>query len=165
MTKSRVIPGARQAGGKGTRQARVAAPGVFLRIAVAVVVITFTFAASAVDAAQTAMAARLRVSVDGITSAGGNLIVGLYDEATFPLAPGMPLFSRTIANVKGSETAVFDRLPPGTYAIKVLQDLNRNGRADMGEPAAVSNEAAPENFDAASIVLHPGENAVAVHLH
>jgi uncharacterized protein (DUF2141 family) len=111
------------------------------------------------------MAASLRVMVDGITPAGGNLVVGLYDEATFPLAPGMPLFSRTVVNVKGTATAVFDRLPPGTYALKLLQDVNRNGRAETGEPIAVSNGAAPENFDAASIVLHPGENTIAVHLH
>jgi len=111
------------------------------------------------------MAAKLQVSVDGITAAGGNLIVGLYDEATFPLAPGMPLFSRSIANVKGAATAVFDRLPPGTYAVKVFQDINRNGRPETGEPTGLSNGAAPDNFDAAAIVLHPGENSIAIHLH
>jgi uncharacterized protein (DUF2141 family) len=132
---------------------------------VATIVIAFASAISGANAAQTAMAARLRVTVDRIIPAGGNLIVGLYDEATFPLAPGMPLFSRTIANVQGTATAVFDRLPPGTYAVKVLQDLNRDGRAEAGEPTAVSNGGAPENFDAAAIVLHPGENSIAIHLH
>ena len=132
---------------------------------VAASVIAFASAISCANAAQTAMTASLRVTVDGITPVGGNLIVSLYDEATFPLAPAMPLFSRTVSNVKGAATAVFDRLPPGTYAVKVVQDLNRDGRAEAGEPSALSNAAAPGNFDAAAIVLHPGENTAAVHLH
>jgi uncharacterized protein (DUF2141 family) len=134
------------------------------RSAVAVV-IAFAVAMPGAGAAQTAMAATLRVAVDGISPAGGNLIVGIYDEATFPLAPEMPLFSRTIVNVRGSATAVFERLPPGTYAVRVLQDVNHNGRADAREPTALSNAAGAGDFDGAAIVLHPGENSAAIHLH
>ena len=130
-----------------------------------VAAIAFASAIPPAHAAQTSMASNLRVTVDGITSAGGNLIAGLYDEATFPLVPDMPLFSRTITNVRGTATAVFDRLPPGTYAVRVVQDVNHNGRADAGEPRAVSNAAAAEDFDGAAIVLHPGENTVTIHLH
>lgn len=134
------------------------------RFAVAAAIV-FASAIPPAHAAQTSMAANLRVTVDGITPAGGNLIAGLYDEATFPLTPDMPLFRRTIVDARGTATAVFDRLPPGTYAVRVLQDVNRNGRADAGEPMAVSNAAAADDFDRAAIVLHPGENAIAIHLH
>ena len=163
MKPIRVIPGAREARGKGTHQARVGAPRESL-LAPAVAIV-FLLTTAGANAAQTAMSASLRVMIDGISPAGGNLIVGLYDEATFPLTPGMPLFSRTIANVRGTATAVFDRMPPGTYAVRVLQDVNHNGRADAGEPSALSNAAAPGDFDAAAIVLHPGENSIAIHLH
>jgi len=111
------------------------------------------------------MAATLRVSVDGITAAGGNLLVGLYDEATFPVIPDAPLFKKTIPNPKTGTTAVFDRLPPGAYAVKVLQDVNNDGKAEPGEPFGISNGAAPNDFDAAAIALQPGNNAVTVHMH
>lgn len=116
-------------------------------------------------AAQTSLAVRLHVTVDGITPAGGNLIVGVYDEATFALAPDTPLFTQTVANAHGSATVVFDRLPPGTYALKAAQDVNRDGRSSPGEPLAISNGAPPANFDAAAITLEPGENTAVLHLH
>jgi uncharacterized protein (DUF2141 family) len=67
--------------------------------------------------------------------------------------------------VRGSATLVFNRLPPGTYVLKALQDVNRDGRAEAGEPVAVSNGVASGNFEAAAIVLQPGENAATLHLH
>ena len=58
----------------------------------------------------------------------------------------------------------FDRLPPGTYAVKALQDVNNNGKADPGEPKGTSNGANADDFDGAAIVLEPGANMAAVHL-
>ena len=124
------------------------------------------FAASSfpAGAAQTPMAATLHVSVDGITLAGGTLIVGLYDEATFPVVPDAPLFKRAISKVAGSATVIFERLPPGAYAVKVLQDVNNDGKAERGEPSGMSNGAAPGNFDAAAVALQPGNNAMTIHI-
>ena len=59
---------------------------------------------------------------------------------------------------------IFDRLPPGTYAVKALQDVNNDGKAEPGEPIGLSNGAAPDNFDGAALVLEPGVNSAAVHL-
>ena len=109
------------------------------------------------------MAASLRVTVDGITAAGGTLRVGLYDEATFALINDAPLFKRE-AKAAGTVVVTFERLPPGTYALKVFQDLNNNGKAEAGEPFGISNAAAKDNFDAAAIVLQPGNNAATIHL-
>jgi hypothetical protein len=42
--------------------------------------------------------------------------------------------------------------------------VNRDGRPEPGEPTAISNGASPENFDAASIGIQPGNNATTLHL-
>jgi len=118
----------------------------------------------AADAALTQLAATLRVTIDGITPSGGTLRVGLYDEATFPAIPDTALFKREIPKIAGSVVVTFDRLPPGTYALKILQDVNNNGKADPGEPKGNSNGANADNFDGAAIVLEPGANSTAVHL-
>src|SRR5712671_3038316 len=117
-----------------------------------------------VEAAQTPLAATLRVTVDGVTPSGGTLRVGLYDEATFPAIPDTPLFKREIPKIAGSVVVTFDRLPPGTYAVKALQDVNNDGKADPGEPKGTSNGANADDFDGAAIVLEPGANMAAVHL-
>src|SRR5882672_994614 len=118
----------------------------------------------AADAAQTQMAATLRVTVDGVTASGGTLRVGLYDEATFPAIPDTALFKREIPKIAGSVVVTFDRLPPGTYAVKALQDVNNNGKADPDEPRGTSNGANADDFDGAAIVLEPGANMAAVYL-
>lgn len=118
----------------------------------------------AADAAPTPLAATLRVTIDGVTAAGGTLRVGLYDEATFPAIPDTALFKREIPKIAGSVVVTFDRLPPGTYAVKALQDVNNNGKADPGEPSGISNAANADNFDGAAIVLEPGVNSAALHL-
>jgi len=118
----------------------------------------------AADAAPTPLAATLRVTIDGVTASGGTLRVGLYDEATYPAIPYTALFKREIPKIAGSVVVTFDRLPPGTYAVKVLQDVNNNGKADPGEPKGTSNGANADDFDGAAIVLEPGVNSAAVHL-
>jgi uncharacterized protein (DUF2141 family) len=117
------------------------------------------------DAAQTQLGASLHITIDGVTPSGGTLRVGLYDEATFPAIPDTALFRREIPKIAGSVVVTFDRLPPGTYAVKALQDVNNNGKADPGEPMGTSNGATADNFDRAAIVLQPGANMAAVRLH
>ena len=128
------------------------------------VVFLLGLASVSADAAQTNIAATLRVTVDGVATSGGTLRVGLYDEATFPAIPDTPLFKREIPKIAGTVVVTFDRLPPGTYAVKALQDVNNDGKAEPGEPSGLSNGAAPDNFDGAALVLQPGVNGAAVHL-
>ena len=122
-------------------------------------------AATSAQAAPTPMAATLRVTVDGVTAGGGTLRVGLYDEATFPALSDTPLFKRDVPKVAGSTVVTFERLPPGAYALKVLQDMNNDGKAEAGEPSGISNGASRSDFDAAAVVIQPGVNMTAVHLH
>jgi uncharacterized protein (DUF2141 family) len=125
--------------------------------------VAFALAASA-QAAPAPLFASLQVTVQGATQAGGTLRVGLYDEATFPALPDTPLFKRELTKAGDNVVVTFDRLPPGTYAVKVLQDVNNDGKWQMGEPFGVSNGASRDNFDAAAIVLQPGANMTTVRL-
>ena len=119
---------------------------------------------SAAFAAPAPLFASLQVSVQGVTQAGGTLRVGVYDEATFPVLPDTPLFKRELAKATGNVVLTFDRLPPGTYAVKAVQDVNNDGKLEIGEPYGVSNGGARDNFDAAALVIQPGANTVTVHL-
>ena len=38
------------------------------------------------------------------------------------------------------------------------------GKAGAGEPSGISNGAARDNFDAAAVVLQPGNNMATLHL-
>ena len=88
--------------------------------------------------------------------------------------------------LQGTRTAVtdstgtfrFPTLPPGTYAIKMFQDVNRNETFDfnwLGIPSeryGFSNNAKPDwmrmsppGFDAAKITLKPGANWTEIWLH
>ena len=135
------------------RMRRRAAVAAFLSAVVAV----------SAQAAPTPLAATLRITVDGITAAGGTLRVGLYDEATFALLIDAPLFKRE-AKAASTVVVTFERLPPGSYAIKAFQDVNNDGKAQAGEPFGISNSGSKDNFDAAAIVLEPGNSAATIHL-
>jgi uncharacterized protein (DUF2141 family) len=115
-------------------------------------------------AAPAPLFATLRVTVDGVTSAGGTLRIFLHDEATFPEPNASPLKRNDIPKIAGDVSAVFDRLPPGDYALRAFQDVNDNGKWDAGEPQANSNGAAAGDFDKAAIGLMPGSTMAALHL-
>ena len=72
----------------------------------------------------------IKVTVTNIPGAKGNLLVGLYDDASsftdkpLPNSPKVPIES-------GEDiTITLDGVKPGTYAISVIQDLNENGKLD-----------------------------------
>ncbi|MDC7993843.1 DUF2141 domain-containing protein [Altibacter sp. HG106] len=78
-----------------------------------------------------------------VTSDKGNIVIGLYDEATFMKAP--PIKGLEAEIVDGQATATFTNVPAGTYAISLFQDKNLNKRMDFeptgmpAEPYGVSN--------------------------
>jgi len=121
-------------------------------------------AAGFAHAAPQPLLATLRVTIDGVTSAGGTLRVFLHDEATFVDSNASPLKRSEIPKIAGDVSAVFDRLPPGDYALRAFQDVNDNGKWDVGEPQAYSNDAPAGDFDKAAIALMPGTTMAALHL-
>ncbi|MBI3675662.1 MAG: DUF2141 domain-containing protein [Proteobacteria bacterium] len=117
----------------------------------------------------------LTVKVEDVSTKGGNLRIGVYDEATFVVRGAKPMEGKSIPAKPGEMIVTFDGLKPGEYGVKVFQDENANGKMDfvMGmmpsEPYGMSNDARPSMsgppWDEAKFTLKPGANATTVHLH
>lgn len=115
-------------------------------------------------ACAAAQAARLEVTVQGLTQAQGQLLLAVYDQSATWMK-GKPLVASRIAvTASGSVTHVFDDLPDDAdVAVTVLHDANGNGRMDsnaMGmplEPYGFSKDAmgqfGPPSFEAARLKL------------
>lgn len=133
-----------------------------------------------------AQPAELRLTVNGIRSDSGEVLVGLYDNAEGFIAAiarasksGLAadsgrLVGASIRAKSGSQSTVFTQLPPGRYAAIVVHDENDDGRLNtngMGVPAegyGFSNDArgflSAPSFDAAAIVVGDADLSTAVHL-
>jgi uncharacterized protein (DUF2141 family) len=130
--------------------------------------------AMASTSAMAAPLATLTVTVAGITDKGGNLRIGLYNEAQFVVRGTKPVTGEVIAAKSGTMTVALPAVAPGDYGIKVLQDENANGKMDTSfgmipsEPYGFSNDASPHmgppDWSDAKITLKPGANATTVHL-
>src|ERR1700722_13990923 len=122
-----------------------------------------------------AAASDLRVTIKGVDSSSGTLMIGLYDSEDH--------FHKAIANagkvgllndrsrlvgiamraIAGSQSVVFTDLKPGTYAIIAFHDVNDNGKLDenwLGKPTegyGFSNNAegflSAPSFKNASVLL------------
>lgn len=119
--------------------------------------------------------ATLTVKVMNVSDKGGDLRVGVYDQATFVVRGSKPVANEVVPAKAGTMSFTFS-LKPGEYGVKVLQDLNRNGKLDMSmmgmmpaEPYGLSNDAKPTMsgppWDDAKIVLKPGTTAITITLH
>src|SRR5690349_8748238 len=122
-----------------------------------------------------AIAAELRLTVRGIRSDDGEILIALYDSAggfksaianaaTRGLMPDSGrLIGTAIRAKRGTQSTVFTQLPPGRYAIIVIHDENDNGRLDkngMGVPTegyGFGNDAqgflSATSFEAAAIAI------------
>ena len=121
------------------------------------------------------LAAELRLTIAGVRSDKGEILIALYDNAdgfksaivngpTRGLLPDRGrLIGTAIRAQLGTQSTIFTQLPPGRYAIIVIHDENDNGRIDqngMGVPTegyGFGNNAqgfmsAPA-FDAAAITI------------
>ena len=92
----------------------------------------------------TAPCADLRVSIREIRpQKGGQIVVGVFDdEASFPKTPDQELSQ--ILTPAQAEDFIITHVPPGTYAIAVFHDENKNGKIDGFPPTegyAFSNDA------------------------
>ena len=80
-------------------------------------------------AAQTGM---LVVSVSGMRSARGQVLACLTTRAKgFPDCRHDPAARKLAVSANGTVTFRFTALPPGRYAVALLDDANGNGKADM----------------------------------
>lgn len=119
-----------------------------------------------------ASAADLTITVEGVASADGQVLVALYNSAeTFR---GKPYRARMAPASAGAVTLEVKELPAGDYAFAVYHDANRNGKLDLnavGMPVedyafsnnAMGNRAAPA-YDDARFQVPAGGAAVSVNL-
>ena len=85
---------------------------------------------------QHAVAANLTVNVSDVEKGKGHLMIALYKYEE-DYKSGKASFHTKVAALNGKETAVFENLPDGEYAIKMYQDENDNNKMDfnmMGIP-------------------------------
>lgn len=119
-----------------------------------------------------AVAADLKISVTGVSSADGQIMVALYNSAESFL--DKPFRATAAPAVAGVTQIEFKDLPPGDYAYSLYHDANANGKMDrnlIGMPTedyAFSNNAmgkrgAPE-YAAARFALPAAGAATSVSL-
>jgi uncharacterized protein (DUF2141 family) len=136
----------------------------------------FVFAVALVPAAAFAAAtASLTVRIENVSDKGGDLRIGVYNEASFSVRGSKPVTGKIVSAKAGEMIVTFDGIAPGEYGVKTYQDENRNGKLDtvMGmmpsEPYGMSNDAQPKMgpppWEDARITLKPGANTIVIHLH
>ena len=133
-----------------------------------------------------AAASNLWVTIGGVASSQGTLMVGLYDsDKNFRIAIGNAgkvgllndrarLVGIAMRAIAGTQTVVFANLKPGTYAVIAFHDANDNGKLDenwLGEPTegyAFSNNAegflSAPSFKNAGILLGNHDLSVVITL-
>ena len=132
-------------------------------------------------------AGELRITVDGIRSAHGTVLIGLYDspasfgkavevsaKEAFLIDPDRFAAVALRANAALKSAVVFSNLEPGRYAAIAFHDENGNGKLDKNflgiptEPYGFSNNVqgflGPPTFDAAAMALGDSNEGVQITL-
>tara|TARA_R110000868_G_scaffold369683_1_gene633098 strand:+ start:4371 stop:4994 length:624 start_codon:yes stop_codon:yes gene_type:complete len=118
------------------------------------------------------VAATLSITVSGFATESGTLFLGVYDAQSWSGGPSMR--SARVAIEGDAVVLSIDDLAPGTYGVKVFQDLDGDGRlgtSGMGiptEPYAFSNNArnrfGPARWDDAAFEVSAGDNAQSISI-
>jgi uncharacterized protein (DUF2141 family) len=96
-----------------------------------------------------ARAATLFVKIENVSPKGGDIRIAIYNRASYSGHDQNAVADKVVRAVFPETAMRFDDLSPGIYAIKLFQDVNRNGRFDMSwigipeEPFGFSNDARP----------------------
>lgn len=128
--------------------------------------------------AQDATTTTLVVTIQGIQSTDGQILVAVHDDPdAFPGEPDAAVARQRLTPVTTPTMIVrFEGLKPGTYAVAVVHDENANGVLDTRavipvpkEPLGISKDArnafGPPKFDDAKFTIAgPGEHAEALTL-
>jgi uncharacterized protein (DUF2141 family) len=131
-------------------------------------------AVAAGPAASAPLQAMLSIRIEKVSPRGGDLRVAVYTEQSWADDNSDPAAGAVVAAKPGETVVTLGPLKPGLYGVKLFQDFNRNGHFDLNwigwplEKYGFSNDAIPTigepSFDAAKFELHPGANAIVVHL-
>ncbi len=131
--------------------------------------LAFLFASAAA-----APLATLIIKVEKVSPRGGDVRFALYTRTSYPLDSTDPVIDGGVPAKPGETIVTLQGIKPGTYAVKLFQDFNRNGAFDMNwfglplEKYGFSNDARPTfsepPFDATKFELRPGANTITIHL-
>jgi uncharacterized protein (DUF2141 family) len=118
--------------------------------------------------------ATLTIRVEKVSPRGGDLRAALYDSKSYPDDDSEPVKDAVVPAVMPETVVTMTGLAPGTYAVKLFQDFNRNGKFDMSwfgiplEKYGFSNDARPyftePDFERTKFKLSPGANTLIIHL-
>ncbi len=125
-------------------------------------------------ATATAVAADLAITLTGIRSTDGRVMVAVYDRPDAFMKTGGDVAALSLAARADEMTVVLVDVAPGAYAVSAYHDENGNGELDtnlVGMPTegyGFSNDAAgsfgPPAFDAAAVTVTAGKAAASVTL-
>jgi uncharacterized protein (DUF2141 family) len=134
----------------------------------------FLFAAAPASAAPPQALAVLTIKVEKVSPNGGDVRVALYTAANYDDDNADPVLDAVVPAHTGETIVVLKPVKPGTYAVKMFQDFNRNGKFDMNwlglplEKYGFSNDARPTfhepPFDDTKFELRPGPNTITITL-
>lgn len=74
---------------------------------------------------------KIRVDVVHVSNEKGSVLFSLHTKKTWLKGPGIQNAAADI--VDGQSFAVFENVPPGTYAIMVMHDENNNNDMDVND--------------------------------
>jgi uncharacterized protein (DUF2141 family) len=133
-----------------------------------------SIAAGAMFTAAPAEAARIIVTVSGLSSANGGVYIGLYATPSKFLNGTQVDAMRKVRASTGPITVVFDNLPPGSYAVGAYHDANNNDHLDtdlIGLPTegyALSNGVravmSKPTFQQAAFTVGTADMPVSLHI-
>ena len=92
-------------------------------------ILCILFTGSIATAQETTTGKDIKVVINNVLSDEGKVIVSLHSDATFMKGAGIQNLESTIKDGKVSFT--FKNVPPGTYAIMAMHDVNENNRMDF----------------------------------
>jgi len=117
--------------------------------------------------------ATLMVKIENVAPKG-IVRLGLYTQALYPYDNATPVASADVPAIDGETIVTLRKIPGGTYAIEVYQDLNSNGKMDWNvlglpkEPYGFSRDARPglskPDFSRVKFDVVPGLNSQSLHL-
>lgn len=123
-------------------------------------------------ATTTSEAADLKVNINGINEAKGEVFVALYNTADLWMKK--PINGQRAAAVKGTTTITFTNLPEGEYALSAFHDedgdkkMARNAMGMPTEPWGFSKDAmgmyGPPSFDEAKVVVPAAGVSIVINL-
>ena len=118
--------------------------------------------------------ATLTITVENVSPKGGEIRLSLYDKAGYSGRDGKAIVDVVVPAKSPRTEIVLPPVPPGTYAIKMFQDYNKNGEFDftwIGLPAegyGFSNNAKPvfsePDFDKTRFTLSAGNQTQTIRV-